>query len=146
MSRGLLKRLKGTAIPFRRVRWKRGDKFPYSRTNYEDGPETSLLGRCNVVVTLRKIAFLDDRPIDRQISFNLSVFDDFSRYVKGYLNARKDWPSPMKSISQGLHRAIILLNSCFVAIVRGGLLVPAKKRNFLFRPEMVRMKLIIATI
>lgn len=77
VSRGLLKRLKGTAIPFRRVRWKRGDKFPYSRTNYEDGPETSLLGRCNVVVTLRKIAFLDDRPIDRQISFNLSVFDDF---------------------------------------------------------------------
>lgn len=73
---------------------------------------------------------------------------EFPRFLALGIWTRKDRRGAAKSISQGLHGSIILLNSRFVAIVRGGLLVAGdkkKERNFLFRSQMARAELIIAT-
>lgn len=126
VSRGLLKRLKGTAIPFATSTLENPmTGSPCSWPNYENRLKTlsRQIWRFHFVSRLLVQSF--KTIIKYPFGFLAPRGKIFER-EKGIHRTR--W----KSISQGLHGSIILLNSRFAAIVRGGLLVPAKKRAEFF--------------
>lgn len=103
---------------------------PILRTNYEDGPETSLLGRCKVVVSSRKHAFYTIvRSIGkyRSISFGLRRFLALRKKV---IEREKGLAEPNEKYFAGIAQVDYTFKFLFRGYCKRRLARPRKKAQF----------------
>lgn len=103
---------------------------PILRTNYEDGPETSLLGRCKVVVSSRKHAFYTIvRSIGkyRSISFGLRRFLALRKKI---FEREKGLAEPDEKYFAGIAQVDYTFKFLFRGYCKRRLARPRKKAQF----------------